>query len=109
MVHTAAALPLCTRGEIFSTEVDGTKNVLIESSLSKVKRFVHISSTAVYGIPSHPNIIETDTLSGVGEYGEAKIAAEYLCRQYASDNMAVAILRPTSFLGPERLGVFEIL
>ncbi len=109
VVHTAAALPLYSKEDIYTTEVDGTKNILVESAKSGVKRFIHISSTAVYGVPAHGGISETDPLTGVGDYGRAKIEAEALCEEYRSSEMIVSILRPKTFIGPERLGVFEIL
>jgi nucleoside-diphosphate-sugar epimerase len=74
-----------------------------------VPRFVHISSTAVYGIPDHHPILEDDPLQGVGPYGEAKIAAEQACLEFRSQGLCLPILRPKSFVGPERLGVFELL
>ncbi|SVD96443.1 uncharacterized protein METZ01_LOCUS449297 [marine metagenome] len=76
VIHTAAALPLYTEQEIFTTDVDGTSNLLESAFESKVKRFIHISSTAVYGIPDHHPLLEEDNLIGVGPYGEAKIKAE---------------------------------
>lgn len=76
IIHTAAALPLYTEQEIFTTDVDGTSNLLESAFDSKVKRFIHISSTAVYGIPDHHPLLEEDNLIGVGPYGKAKIKAE---------------------------------
>ena len=109
VVHCAAALPLCHRDEIFSTEVGGTR-VLLECALaSNVRRFIFISSTAVYGIPDHHPIREDDPPHGVGPYGEAKIKAEEICREYRSKGLCVSMLRPKTFVGPERLGVFELL
>jgi nucleoside-diphosphate-sugar epimerase len=70
---------------------------------------VFISSTAVYGIPDHHPILEEDRLQGVGPYGSAKIEAERLCAEYRGKGLCVPVLRPKSFIGPERLGVFEIL
>ena len=109
VVHAAAALPLYSRGDIFSTDVEGTGNLLEASRRAGVERFVHISSTAVYGIPDHHPLYEDDRLVGVGPYGEAKIRAEKLCEQYRAGGMCVPILRPKSFVGPERLGVFALL
>jgi nucleoside-diphosphate-sugar epimerase len=109
VVHCAAALPLCMREEIFSTNVAGTRTVL-ESALHKgVPRFIHVSSTAVYGIPDHHPIYEQDRLQGVGPYGESKIDAEKLCEEFRLKGLCVPILRPKSFVGPERLGAFELL
>jgi nucleoside-diphosphate-sugar epimerase len=109
VVHCAAALPLYSKADIMSTDVDGTRNVLDAAFQAKVDRVIHISSTAVYGVPDHHPLFETDPLIGVGPYGEAKIAAERLCVDYRARGMCIPILRPKSFVGPERLGVFALL
>lgn len=108
VVHTAAALPLDKRSDILTTEVDGTRNVLEGAFEAGVESVVHISSTAVYGIPDHHPLVEGDRLQGVGAYGEAKILAENICREYRELGHCVPILRPKSFVGPERLGVFAL-
>lgn len=109
VVHCAAALPLATDEEIHSTDVEGTR-LLLQAALQRdVARFVFISSTAVYGIPDHTPIREDDPLHGVGPYGCAKIEAERLCAAYRSRGLCVPVLRPKSFVGPERLGAFELL
>jgi len=108
VIHTAAALPLYKKKDIFSTDVDGTRNLLEAAWKNKVERFVHISSTAVYGIPGHHPLYEDDKLDGVGPYGEAKILAEEVCLEYRKKGMCVPIIRPKSFIGPERLGVFAL-
>ena len=109
VVHCAAALPLYSPEEIFSTDINGTRNLLEAAEVAKVDRFVHISSTAVYGIPDHHPLYETDKLDGVGPYGKAKIQAEEECLKFRSKGMCVPIIRPKSFIGPERLGVFDLL
>lgn len=108
VVHTAAALPLYTPEDIYTTDVVGTKLLLGAAYQNKIKRFIHISSTAVYGIPNHHPIYETDKLDGVGPYGKAKIAAENVCLRFRRRGMCVPIIRPKSFVGPERLGVFAL-
>ncbi|MBK7630900.1 MAG: NAD(P)-dependent oxidoreductase [Ignavibacteriales bacterium] len=107
--HTAAALPLYKPEDIYSTDIEGTKNLLEAAEENKIKRFIHISSTAVYGIPDHHPLLENDKLDGVGPYGKAKILAEEECLKYRKKGMCVPILRPKSFIGPERLGVFDLL
>ncbi len=108
VIHTAAALPLYSPEEIYSTDIEGTKNLLESAHEKNVKRFIHISSTAVYGIPDHHPLHEDDKLDGVGPYGKAKIDAENLCTDYREKGMCIPILRPKSFVGPERLGVFAL-
>ncbi|MGC9040450.1 MAG: NAD-dependent epimerase/dehydratase family protein [Roseiflexus sp.] len=109
VVHAAAALPLYKKEDIFSTDLDGTRNVLQSAFEHGVERVIHISSTAVYGIPDHHPLYEDDPLHGVGPYGEAKVKAEQICLEYRAKGMCVPIIRPKSFVGPERLGVFALL
>ncbi|MBM4153053.1 MAG: NAD-dependent epimerase/dehydratase family protein [Kiritimatiellaceae bacterium] len=108
VVHTAAALPLYTPEEISSTDIKGTRILLDAAKAAHVERFVHISSTAVYGIPDHHPLLEDDKLIGVGPYGIAKIEAEKACLEARAAGMCVPIIRPKSFVGPERLGVFAL-
>ena len=106
VVHGAAALPLYPPDEIHTIDVDGTRTVL---EATAPRRVVHISSTAVYGVPDHHPLIETDRTSGVGPYGTAKVEAEAVCVAARAAGREVPILRPKSFVGPERLGVFALL
>jgi nucleoside-diphosphate-sugar epimerase len=108
VVHCAAALPLYSREDIFSTDVDGTRNVLRAAFELGIRRVVMISSTAVYGIPDHHPLLEDDPLVGVGPYGVAKIDAEKVCLEFREKGLCVPIIRPKSFIGPERLGVFAL-
>ncbi|MCA0458662.1 MAG: NAD-dependent epimerase/dehydratase family protein [Chloroflexi bacterium] len=108
VIHTAAALPLYSEADIMSTDLDGTRNMIDSAFKAGVERFVHVSSTAVYGIPDHHPLLETDKLDGVGPYGKAKIAAEEVCFEYRKKGMCVPVIRPKSFIGPERLGVFAL-
>jgi nucleoside-diphosphate-sugar epimerase len=109
VVHGAAALPLFKREDILTTNIQGTENVLSICREKGISRVVHISSTAVYGVPIKHPIVETDPMVGVGAYGESKIQAEAVCERYRSDDLCVAVIRPKTFIGPARLGVFEIL
>jgi nucleoside-diphosphate-sugar epimerase len=109
VVHAAAALPLYSKEDIYTTDVIGTRNVVEAAYQAGVERLIHISSTAVYGIPDHHPIYEDDPLHGVGPYGEAKIEAERICLEYRQKGMCIPIIRPKSFIGPERLGVFALL
>jgi nucleoside-diphosphate-sugar epimerase len=110
LVHAAAALPIRgSREEINSVNVDGTLTLLSAAATAGVRRVVLVSSTAVYGVPEKHPIEEDDPLVGVGHYGESKIAAEDVCRAFMLRGLDCVILRPKTFIGPERLGVFEIL
>ena len=109
VVHCAAALPLYSEEDIRTTEVDGTKNVLDAAVKFNLDRHIQISSTAVYGVPKKHPIYETDPMVGVGPYGHAKIDAEEYCRKIRGEKgYCVPVIRPKSFIGPERLGVFAL-
>ena len=108
VVHTAAALPLYAPDEIYTTDVVGTR-IVMEAARRHGARAVHISSTAVYGIPDHHPLHEDDKLDGVGPYGQAKIQAEVVCLEQRARGLVCSIVRPKSFVGPERLGVFALL
>lgn len=108
VVHCAAALPLYSRQDIFTTDIDGTRNVMQAALDAGVDRAVHISSTAVYGIPDHHPLREDDRQYGVGPYGEAKVKAEQVCLEFRAKGLCIPIIRPKSFIGPERLGVFAL-
>ncbi|NNF71597.1 MAG: NAD-dependent epimerase/dehydratase family protein [Rhodobacteraceae bacterium] len=109
VLHCAAALPLYTPDQIRSVDVDGTRVLLDAARRAGTRRFVFISSTAVYGVPDHHPLLEDDPVSGVGPYGKAKIEAEELCEDFRQEGLCLPILRPKSFVGPERLGIFELL
>jgi nucleoside-diphosphate-sugar epimerase len=108
VIHTAAALPLYTPQDIYTTDIDGSRNVLQAAYDEGVERMIHISSTAVYGIPDHHPLFENDQLQGVGPYGEAKVQVESISAEYRAKGMCVPVIRPKSFVGPERLGVFAL-
>jgi nucleoside-diphosphate-sugar epimerase len=110
LVHAAAALPiLASREAIRSVNVEGTAVTLAAALEAGAGRTVLVSSTAVYGVPEHHPIAEDAPLVGVGHYGESKIDAEEVAQEAGRRGLEVVILRPKSFVGPERLGVFEIL
>ncbi len=109
VVHAAAALPIqVDKKVIFSVNIEGTKNVLASALKNKVKRLVFISSTAVYGVPKHLPETETAPLDPIGNYGISKIEGEKLCMEYQKKGLQVNVIRPKTFLGTERLGVFEL-
>lgn len=109
VIHAAAALPLYPKKQIFETNVNGTENVLKISRSRNIQRVVYISSTSVYGVPKQCPIGEDAPLTGVGSYGTSKIRAEEICLQYRKAGFCVPIIRPKTFIGTGRLGIFQIL
>jgi len=109
IIHAAAALPLWKSEDIFSVNVAGTRTVLTVAQELGIPRVVYISSTAVYGVPKIHPLYEDHELVGVGPYGESKIQAEQVCEQFRAQGLCVPIIRPKTFIGTARLGVFQIL
>jgi nucleoside-diphosphate-sugar epimerase len=110
LVHAAAALPIqASREAIRSANVEGTAVTFAAALEAGVGRSILISSSAVYGVPKHHPLREDAPLVGVGHYGESKIEAERVARRAGRRGLEVVVLRPKTFIGPERLGVFEIL
>jgi len=110
VVHTAAALPIqVSKKRIYAANVRGTRYVLHEAMKAGIERVVFISSTAVYGVPKVHPIDEESPMIPLGHYGASKVEAEKICRQYMDRGLEVNIIRPKTFLGTGRLGVFEIL
>ncbi len=109
IIHCAAALPLWKKKDIFETNVGGTRNVCDAALKNKVGRMVFISSTSVYGVPDVHPLYEYHPRVGVGPYGKSKIQGEEICEEYRNKGLPMSILRPKSFIGTARLGVFQIL
>jgi len=108
IIHAAAGLPLWKPAQIRSVNIHGAKAVFEVAEELGIERVVHISTTAVYGIPDHHPLYEHDRLEGVGPYGESKVIAERIAESYRN-RICVPILRPKSFIGKGRLGVFDVL
>ncbi|MBN4076316.1 NAD(P)-dependent oxidoreductase [Gemmatimonas aurantiaca] len=109
IIHCAAALPLWKREDIYSTNVEGVRNTLEVARECDVERLIFISSTAVYGVPDKHPLVEEDPVVGVGAYGETKIIGESICKEFRDKGMCVPVIRPKTFIGTARLGVFQIL
>ncbi|GAB3137535.1 NAD(P)-dependent oxidoreductase [Micromonospora sonneratiae] len=109
VVHTASALPSYPVEQIRSVIVDGTGSVLAAAGAARVGRVVHISSTAVYGLPSVVPTTERYPREPVDPYSRAKAEAEVICERHRAEGLCLPILRPKTFLGPGRMGLFAML
>ncbi|GAB1646523.1 NAD-dependent epimerase/dehydratase family protein [Krasilnikovia sp. MM14-A1259] len=109
VVHAAAALPSYKPQQIRSISVEGTRTVMAACHAARIERVVHVSSSAVYGLPDIVPTTEDYPRERVDPYNCAKIDAELICEDYRAKGMCVPILRPKTFLGPHRLGIFSML
>jgi len=107
VVHAAAALALAPPAEIDQVNAEGTRVVLEACAQARVKRLIYIGTTAVYGMPRQHPIYEDAPLNPMGDYGIAKAKAETYCVNAAG--VETVRIRPKSFIGTGRLGIFQIL
>lgn len=99
-VSTVDAIVHCAKTDDRLSIVDGTKNLLEASARHGVKRFVFLSTAEVYGPDVSGDVSEETLTQHTGrDYGDFKIDAENLCRQYA-DRIHTTILRPSLIYGP---------
>lgn len=107
IVHLAAETHV-TRSEtdqerFFSTNIDGTRNVLEAARGVGVERVLHVSTDEVYGPALDGPFTEDEKEPGEGKatsaYARSKAIADDIAWGYAR-SMAVVILRPTNCFGP---------
>ena len=85
------------------TNVMGTLNMLNASKRAGVRRFVHTSTSEVYGTALHVPISEGHPLQGQSPYSASKIGADALAHSYwASFDLPVVTLRPFNTFGPRQ-------
>jgi nucleoside-diphosphate-sugar epimerase len=108
--NNVAQVPLAKDHELLRTvNVDGTTLLLAEAKRRGVRKVVHTSSSAVFGVPRENPVLPTTVPSPAEEYGHAKLAAEWACLNAIRDGLDVSIVRPRTILGHGRLGIFGIL
>ncbi|HEV3127440.1 MAG TPA: aminotransferase class III-fold pyridoxal phosphate-dependent enzyme [Solirubrobacteraceae bacterium] len=103
VVHCGALVSdWATAREIERINVAGTRNVLNAAAAAGVERFVHFSTTDVYGHPGGPAVTETHMATRFRNwYAQTKLAAEAEVRRVeGSHGMNVVILRPATVYGP---------
>jgi nucleoside-diphosphate-sugar epimerase len=80
--------------------IQGTHNMLGVGLKLGVRRFVHMSTTEVYGDVSG-EIDEKSPFQYTGsEYGDSKIEAEKLCWKFCEDGLPITVIRPSIVYGP---------
>ncbi|MBM4278684.1 MAG: NAD-dependent epimerase/dehydratase family protein [Deltaproteobacteria bacterium] len=90
------------RNEFFGANVKGTENILKTSSEAGVKKFVHFSSVAVYGMDPPVFVDETTAYQPCGNlYCDTKIAAEKaVWAAHQEGRLPVVVIQPANVYGP---------
>ena len=110
VVHAAASVPLRRNAEeLRSVNVGGTRTLALGSR--DVETFIHISSSAVYGIPQQLPVTVASPTSPVEPYGRSKLDAELALGDVFATGTAprTVVLRPRTIVSPSRSGLFSLL
>ncbi len=104
VLHCAALVTdWATTREITRTNVEGTRSLLDAAAGAEVRRFIHLSTTDVYGHPGGPAIDESFRPDGRlhNWYAHTKRQAEEEVRHaQENDRLETVILRPATVYGP---------
>jgi ornithine--oxo-acid transaminase len=103
VVHCGALVSdWATAEEIARVNVEGTRNLLEASADASVRRFVHFSSTDVYGHPGGAAIDESYASTRFANwYAQTKLAAEAEVRRVGqARGLDTVVLRPATVYGP---------
>ncbi|HLH73667.1 MAG TPA: NAD-dependent epimerase/dehydratase family protein [Chloroflexota bacterium] len=88
----------------FTTNVDGTFNVLRAAAAQGVSRVVFSSSREVYGDVTHLPVSESAPLAPKNAYGASKATGELYCRVFKRSGLDVRVLRLANVYGPRDHG-----
>ncbi len=88
--------------ETHRVNLEGTKLLAkIVAEERQLKRFLHLSSTAVHGNITNGPADETAAFAAQGSYGVSKLAAEQWLWDFAAQSqLPITVLRPCAIIGP---------
>ena len=109
--HNVALVPLTkSGGKFWEVNVEGSRTAAEEAVKAGVKSFIHMSSSALYGVPRELPITNETAKGPVEIYGRGKLAGEEAVRETCDKGgLPLVVIRPRTILGEGRLGIFQIL
>lgn len=111
VIHCAAEIRSHNWEEHWLGNVIATKNLLDWAIRYKAKRFIFLSSGAVYGNSQAGKSNESDAVSAVGHYASSKYLAEEMCKAYERNFSLPVVIHRLYFPFDvrQRSGVFNFL
>ena len=104
--HVAADYRLWARdpGEIYESNVQGTRNLLEAARRAGIEKFVYTSTVGTVAVPRDGALPDENTATSIdemiGDYKRSKWLAEQEARQAAAAGLPVVIVNPTTPVGP---------
>jgi dihydroflavonol-4-reductase len=90
--------------QLYRTNVEGTRNILLAARQAGVERIVYTSSVATMGIPADGSPGDEQTQVGlasmIGHYKRSKYLAEQVALEAANTGLSVVIVNPSTPVGP---------
>lgn len=109
VVHAAFGAPRHPAPIIRSVNVEGTRCVCEQALARGVRRVILISSTIVAKPARMHPFLRDAPLSRLEAYRTSRSEAEGMADEYRQRGLQVAVVRPKTFVGPERVGAFAII
>jgi len=105
--HVAADYRLWARdpAEIYSSNVEGTRNLLVMARQAGVEDFIYTSTVATIAVPSDNGGLADETTPAslkqmIGHYKRSKFIAEREVLAFSREKMRVIVVNPTTPVGP---------
>lgn len=110
VVDNAALVPVtrASEADYRSVNVDGCR-ITLDVAAAAGAYVLHISSSAIYGVPVELPVRSETPLAPFEPYGRSKAEAERLVEARRAGGLTVASLRPRTLLGEGRLGLFDVI
>jgi nucleoside-diphosphate-sugar epimerase len=110
VIDNAALVPVTRSSapEFRSVNVVGCLTTL-EAARAAGAYVVHISSSAIYGVPDTLPVTSETPMAPFEPYGESKAVAETILAAARKRGLRAASLRPRTLLGAGRLGIFDVI
>lgn len=86
--------------DLYPTNVEGVDHITKLALENRVKRFVHVTSTSVYGYYSGTPYREDDRRKPENDYGKSKAAGEDIVFKRIGEGLPAVIIRPCTVYGP---------